>query len=74
MVLGVDTKGVNRLAMEVGKMLEGKGFVVSLKSKVEPTQELTCLGKTFVLIEGNCEDRVTLTTRERRWRYACWVG
>ena len=53
MVLGVDRGQVQLVTVSVVEMLEDKGFLVSPKSKLEPTQELTWLGKSFDLVKGH---------------------
>ena len=53
MVLGVDREGVDDLTKEVVEMLQDKGFLVSPKSKSEPTQDLTWPGKSFDLVKGH---------------------
>ena len=53
MVLGVDRVRVGEVTDDVVAMLQGKGFIVSPKSKLVPTQELTWLGKDFDLVRGH---------------------
>ena len=52
-VLGVDKVQVSVVTESVVDMDKGKGFLVSPKSKLEPTHELTWLRKSFDLVKGH---------------------
>lgn len=72
MVLGRERGSVREVTMEWAQVLEDKGFIVSAKSALEPTQQLKWLGKDFDLHGGHIDnvDGATDITLAKWLRFA----